>query len=114
MIGDATQRVGEPGLRVDAVELRGLDQHQHRSGALAAAVGASEQRGLAADCGPAQRPLGGIVQARFRHGVTAERVRVPDRSGARRVFGRLFRVSPGGNQQAKGARVPALARKRRS
>ena len=26
MIGDATQDVGEPGLRVDDVELRGLDQ----------------------------------------------------------------------------------------
>jgi hypothetical protein len=61
MIGDATQDVGEPGLWVDAVELGGLDQREHRSGALAAAVGASEQPGLAADCDPAQRPLSGIV-----------------------------------------------------
>src|SRR5207248_288686 len=42
MIGDPTQDVGEPGLWVDAVELSGLDQREHRSGALAAAVGASE------------------------------------------------------------------------
>src|SRR5437763_8149157 len=61
MIGDPTQDVGEPGLWVDAVELSGLDQGEHRSGALAAAVGASEQPGLAADCDPAQRPLSGIV-----------------------------------------------------
>src|SRR5205814_6010937 len=61
MIGDPTQDVGEPGLWVDAVELSGLDQREHRSGALAAAVGASEQPGLAADCDAAQRPLSGIV-----------------------------------------------------
>src|SRR5437764_2617260 len=61
MIGDPTQDVGEPSLWIDAVELSSLDQREHRSGALAAAVGASEQPGLAADCDPAQRPLGGIV-----------------------------------------------------
>src|SRR5437763_15139190 len=61
MIGDPPQDVGEPGLWVDAVELSALDQRKHRSGALAAAVGASEQPGLAADCDPAQRPLSGIA-----------------------------------------------------
>ena len=43
MIGDATQGVGEPGLRVDAVELRGLDQRKHRSSALTAAEAATSQ-----------------------------------------------------------------------
>jgi len=46
MIGDATQGVGEPGLRVDAVELRGLDQRQHRSSALAAAAEAANSQAL--------------------------------------------------------------------
>ena len=32
MIGDPTRDVGEPGLWVDAVELSGLDQREHRSG----------------------------------------------------------------------------------
>src|SRR5207302_1019562 len=61
MIGDPTQDVGEPGLWVDAVELSGLEHGEHRSSALAAAVRASEQPGLAADCDPAQRPLSRIV-----------------------------------------------------
>ena len=61
MIGDATQGVGEPGLRVDAVELGRLDQGKHCRGALAAAIRAGEQPRLAADCDAAQCPLGGIV-----------------------------------------------------
>ena len=46
MIGDATQGVGEPGLRVDAVEPRGLDQRQRRSSALAAAAEAANSQAL--------------------------------------------------------------------
>ena len=42
MIGDAAQHVGKPSLRVDVVELSRGDQGVHRSGALAAAVGAGE------------------------------------------------------------------------
>jgi len=43
MIGNAAQYVGEPGLRIDTVELGSGDQRVDRRGALAAAVGASEQ-----------------------------------------------------------------------
>ena len=49
VVGDAAQHVGKPGLRIDAVELGRLDQREHRCGALAAAIGAGEQPGLAAD-----------------------------------------------------------------
>jgi len=47
MIGDASEHVGEPGLRVDIVELSGGDQGVYRSRALAAAVGAGEKPGPA-------------------------------------------------------------------
>jgi hypothetical protein len=40
VIVDARQHVGEPGLRIDAVELGGLDQRVDDGGARAAAVGA--------------------------------------------------------------------------
>src|SRR5580704_8992780 len=40
VIGDAAQHVGEPGLRVDVIELGGADQRIDGGGALAAAVGA--------------------------------------------------------------------------
>ena len=42
VIGDAAQHVGEPGLRVDVVELGGGDQGVDRGGPLAAAIGAGE------------------------------------------------------------------------
>jgi len=38
VIGDASQHVGEPGLRIDVVELGGVDERQHDGGALAATV----------------------------------------------------------------------------
>ena len=60
VIGDALQHVGEPGLQVDFVELGGADQRVDGGGPLAAAVGAGEQPGFAAECDTAQRPLGGI------------------------------------------------------
>jgi hypothetical protein len=41
VIGDAGEDVGEPGLRVDAVELGGADQGVHHRRALAASVGAA-------------------------------------------------------------------------
>ena len=49
MIGDAGEHVGEPGLRIDVVELGSFDQRVQRSGALAAAIGAGEQPGPAAE-----------------------------------------------------------------
>ena len=61
MIGDAGEHVGEPGLRIDVVELGGLDQRVDRRGALAAAIGAGEQPVLAAQGDAAQRALGGVV-----------------------------------------------------
>ena len=61
MIGDAGEHVGEPGLRIDVVELGRVDQRVHDRGALAAAIGAGEQPGLAAEGNAAQRSLGGVV-----------------------------------------------------
>jgi hypothetical protein len=49
MISDPAQHVGEPSLWVDLVQLGGLNQGEHRSGALAAPIGASEEPGPAAD-----------------------------------------------------------------
>src|SRR3954454_7336681 len=42
MVGQSRQHVGEPGLRVDVVELAGLDQGVDRRRPLPAAVGAGE------------------------------------------------------------------------
>jgi hypothetical protein len=39
---DAAEDVGEPGLRIDAVQFGGLNEREHGGGALAAAVGAAE------------------------------------------------------------------------
>ena len=61
VIGDPGQHVGEPGLRIDVVELGRLDQREHDRGALAAAIGAGEQPRLAAERNPAQLALGRIV-----------------------------------------------------
>ena len=43
LLCDAGEDVGEPGLGIDVVELRGADQGVHRRRALAAAIGAREQ-----------------------------------------------------------------------
>jgi hypothetical protein len=61
MIGDAGEYVGEPGLRVDVVELGGGDQRVDRRGALAAAVGTREQPCPAPQGNAAQCALGGVV-----------------------------------------------------
>jgi len=42
MVGDAAQHVGQPGLRIDVVELGGGDQGVHRRGPLATAIGTGE------------------------------------------------------------------------
>ena len=42
-VGDAVEDVGEPGLRVDVVELRGADESVHHRHPLAAAIGAGEE-----------------------------------------------------------------------
>ena len=58
--GDSAQYVGEPGLRVDAVELGGGDQGVDRCGALATAVGTSEQPRPTPECNrPVILPISG-------------------------------------------------------
>jgi hypothetical protein len=60
VVGQAGEDVGEPGLRVDAVELRGLDQGVHGGRAFAAAIGAGEGPVVAADPErPAILPMSG-------------------------------------------------------
>ena len=61
MLGDASEHVGEPGLRIDVVHLRRDDQGVHEGGSVTAAVGAGEQPSLPAEGDAAQGPLGGIV-----------------------------------------------------
>ena len=61
MIGDACEDIGEPSLRIDIVELRGLDQGIDDGGALAAAIRATEQPRLATERDAAERALGGVV-----------------------------------------------------
>ena len=60
-IGDAGEHVGEPGLRIDIVQLGGLDECVHESGAFRPALRSREQPGFAAEGDAAQRPLGGLL-----------------------------------------------------
>ena len=46
MVGYAGKDMGEPGLRIDIVELGGDDEAVHERGPLPAAVGAGEQPGF--------------------------------------------------------------------
>ena len=62
MIGDAREDVGEPGLRIDIVELRGLDQRVDDGRALPAAIGPAEQPCLATERNAAERALCGVVK----------------------------------------------------
>ena len=61
MVSDAGEHVGEPGLRVDAVELGGGDQGVDRRRPLATAVAAGEQPRAAPECNPAQRALSSVI-----------------------------------------------------
>ena len=60
--GDAVEDVGEPGLRIDIVELGGADEGVHRRRPHAAAVGAGEQPRLPAQSDTAQCPFGSVVR----------------------------------------------------
>ena len=60
-VGNPGEHVGEPGLRIDAVELGSHYQGSHDRGAVGAAVGASEQPGFAPQSKAAQGPLGRVV-----------------------------------------------------
>ena len=59
-LGDAIEDVGEPGLRVDVVELCGADERVHDSGPHAAAIRPGEEPRFASETDAAQRPLGGV------------------------------------------------------
>src|SRR5689334_16657230 len=61
MIGQPGEYIGEPDLRIDVVELGGLNQRVDGGSAAAAIVGAGESPVLAADGNGAQLALGGIV-----------------------------------------------------
>ena len=60
-VGAKRNAIGEPGLRIDVVELRGADERVHDSGPHAPAVGAGEEPRFASETDAAQRPLGGVV-----------------------------------------------------
>ena len=61
MVGDPAQDVGEPGARVDVVQLGGDDERVHGCGAVAATIASREQPRLAPECDAAQRAFGGVV-----------------------------------------------------
>src|SRR5258706_166414 len=60
MLGDASEDVGEPGLRVDVVHLGRDDEGVHGGGALTAAIGAGEHPRLPAESDAAKAALGGV------------------------------------------------------
>ncbi len=61
-IGYAGQDVGEPGARINAVQLCGLDQAVHGGGALSALVGARKEPSLPSQRRTAQHALGGVIR----------------------------------------------------
>lgn len=61
VIGDPGEDIGEPRLRVEALQFRRADQGLHHGGALAAVPGAAEPPRLAPECNAAQRLAAGIV-----------------------------------------------------
>ena len=61
MVGDAGQHVGEPGLWIDVVQLRGHDQRRDDGGPLGAPVRPGEQPRLASEGEASERALGRIV-----------------------------------------------------
>jgi hypothetical protein len=61
VVRNAGKNIGEPCLRIDIVELCGLDQRVDDGGALAATIGAAEQPRFAAERDAAESALGGVV-----------------------------------------------------
>jgi hypothetical protein len=43
MVRDPREDVGQPSLRIDVIQLAGLNSGEHGSGSLSAAIGAGEQ-----------------------------------------------------------------------
>src|ERR1700758_2391254 len=62
MVSDASQDIGKPGLRVDIVEPRSLDEGVQNSGTLTTTVGSAKQPGLPTEWDTAQRPFGSVVR----------------------------------------------------
>jgi len=61
MVGDTSKDIGQPGLRIDIVEPRGLDERVEDGRSLAAAIGSAEQPSLSAKRNAAQSPFCGVV-----------------------------------------------------
>lgn len=61
MLGNARERIGEPCLRVNAIEFGCHDQRINHGGALASAFGAGKQPSFAPDGGITQGSFSGVV-----------------------------------------------------
>ena len=61
-VGHAGQHVGEPGQRIDVIELCSRNQRHHRRSTLGAPLRSGKQPRLAAQRKAAQRPLGSVVR----------------------------------------------------
>ena len=61
MLGNSSQHIGQPRLRIDIVEATGLDQRIDDGGALPAAIRAAEWPRLPAQRHTAQRTFGSVV-----------------------------------------------------
>src|SRR5215207_7297932 len=79
MIGPAAENLGEPSLRVDAVQLRSFDQRVHGGRAFAPAIGAGEGPVVATDRDSAQRPFGGVIKGHGARGAPAGGNAAPSR-----------------------------------
>jgi hypothetical protein len=62
VIGDTREHVGEPGARIDVVQVRGGDQRIHRGRSLAAPIRTTEQPRLATEGDAPERPLCRVVR----------------------------------------------------
>ena len=60
-VGDASEHIGEPGQRIDVVELGRHDQRRHCGGSLGTAIGACEQPGFTSQGKPTQCAFGRVV-----------------------------------------------------
>ena len=61
MLSDPAQDIGQPGLRIDVVQLGGDDERIHCRGALSAAIGSCEQPRLSAEGDATQRAFSRVV-----------------------------------------------------
>ena len=73
MVRDAGDRVRQPSLWIDPVQLSRLYQAKNAGGAMAALIGAGEQPVLAADGDAAQRALGRVLSYQMHRPLGAPR-----------------------------------------